>query len=147
MDYNVFLLSSIREHYDSTGRTRESIAVGLRATAKIVTGAALIMVVVFSAFAAGRMVMLQQVGFGLVVAVLFDATVVRSVLVPSVMLLLGDRNWYLPRWLEWIPDLRIEGEAASPAAADGCLTGGGRRQEATLSLETAGRHSNQPESG
>jgi RND superfamily putative drug exporter len=118
MDYHVFLLSRIREHYDITGKNRESVAVGLRATAKIITGAALIMVVVFAAFASGRMVMLQQIGFGLAVAVFIDATVIRSVLVPSVMVLFGDRNWYLPTWLGWLPDLRIEGEAVTPSAAD-----------------------------
>ncbi len=118
MDYHVFLLSRIREHFDITGRNRESVAVGLRATAKIITGAALIMVVVFGAFASGGMVMLQQIGFGLAVAVFIDATVIRSVLVPSVMVLIGDRNWYLPSWLGWLPDLRIEGEAAVPAGAD-----------------------------
>jgi RND superfamily putative drug exporter len=109
MDYHVFLLSRIREHYDLTGRNTESVAVGLHSTAKIITGAALIMVAVFGGFAAGRLVMLQQMGFGLGVAVLIDATIVRSVLVPSAMALLGDRNWYLPRWLRWLPDLRVEG--------------------------------------
>jgi len=118
MDYHVFLLSRIREHYDITSRNRESVAVGLRATAKIITGAALIMVFVFAAFATGRMVMLQQIGFGLAVAVFFDATVVRSVLVPSIMTIIGDRNWYLPRWLGWLPDLRIEGEREVAAVAD-----------------------------
>ncbi len=119
MDYHVFLLSRVREHYDITGRNHESVAVGLRATAKIITGAAMIMVVVFAAFATGRMVMLQQIGFGLAVAVFLDATVIRSVLVPSAMVLLGDGNWYLPAWLRWLPDLRIEGEAASPEPAAG----------------------------
>jgi RND superfamily putative drug exporter len=109
MDYHVFLLSRIREHYDQTGRNRESVAVGLHATAKIITGAALIMVAVFGGFASGRLVMLQQMGFGLGIAVLLDATIVRSVLVPSIMTLLGDRNWYMPRWLTWLPDLRVEG--------------------------------------
>jgi RND superfamily putative drug exporter len=109
MDYHVFLLSRIREHYDQTLRSRESVAVGLQATARIITGAALIMVAVFTGFAAGRLVMLQQVGFGLAVAVFLDATVVRSVLVPSAMALLGRVNWYLPRWLHWLPDLRVEG--------------------------------------
>ena len=109
MDYHVFLLSRIREHYDLTGRNTESVAVGLHSTAKIITGAALIMVAVFGGFASGRLVMLQQMGFGLGVAVLIDATIVRSILVPSAMALLGDRNWYLPRWLRWLPDLRVEG--------------------------------------
>jgi RND superfamily putative drug exporter len=113
MDYHVFLLSRIREHYDQTHRNTESVAVGLQATAKIITGAALIMVAVFGGFALGQLVMFQQMGFGLAVAVILDATIVRSVLVPAAMALLGDRNWYLPRWLGWLPDPRIEG---SPAA-------------------------------
>ena len=108
MDYHVFLLSRIREHFDRTGRNQESVAVGLRATGRIITGAAAIMVVVFGTFASGRLVMMQQVGFGLAVAVFLDATLVRSVLVPATMALLGDVNWYLPRWLRWLPDLRPE---------------------------------------
>ncbi len=111
MDYHVFLLSRIREHYDQTHQNRESVAVGLQSTARLITGAALIMVVVFSGFAAGQLIAFQQMGFGLAVAVLLDATVVRSVLVPSMMALLGDINWYLPSWLSWLPDLRIEGES------------------------------------
>ena len=83
MDYHVFLLSRIREHYDLTHRNRESVAVGLQSTARIITGAALIMVAVFVGFAAGRLVMFQQMGFGLGVAVLLDATIIRSILVPS----------------------------------------------------------------
>jgi putative drug exporter of the RND superfamily len=109
MDYHVFLISRIREHYDVTHRNRESVAVGLQSTAKIITGAALIMVAVFAGFASGQLVMFQQMGFGLAVAVLIDATIVRSILVPASMVLLGDRNWYLPSWLGWLPDLRIEG--------------------------------------
>jgi uncharacterized membrane protein YdfJ with MMPL/SSD domain len=109
MDYHVFLLSRIREHYDATHDNRESVAVGLQSTAKIITGAALIMVAVFAGFASGTLVMFQQMGFGLAVAVILDATVVRTVLVPASMALLGDRNWYLPRWLSWLPDLRVEG--------------------------------------
>jgi RND superfamily putative drug exporter len=118
MDYHVFLLSRIREHYDLTHRNRESVAVGLQATGKIITGAALIMVAVFAGFASGQLVMFQQMGFGLAVAVLLDATIVRSILVPASMALLGDRNWYLPRWLSWLPDLRVEGTpVAAPASA------------------------------
>ncbi len=112
MDYHVFLISRIREHYDQTHRNRESVAVGLQSTARLITGAALIMVVVFSGFAAGQLVAFQQMGFGLAVAVLLDATIVRSVLVPSMMALLGNVNWYLPAWLNWLPDLRIDGEPA-----------------------------------
>ena len=109
MDYHVFLLSRIKEHYDRTGRNAESVAVGLQSTARIITGAALIMVVVFTGFAAGELVMFQQMGFGLAVAVALDATIVRSVLVPAGMALLGKWNWYLPSWLNWLPDLGIEG--------------------------------------
>ena len=113
MDYHVFLLSRIRERYDQTGDTRGAIAFGVASTGRIITGAALIMVAVFGGFAAGELVMFQQMGFGLGVAVLLDATIVRSVLVPATMQLLGDRNWYLPRRLEWLPDLRVE--AAEPS--------------------------------
>ncbi|MGH2534625.1 MAG: MMPL family transporter [Thermomicrobiales bacterium] len=109
MDYHVFLLSRIREHYDLTHHNRESVTVGLQATARLITGAALIMVAVFAGFASGSLVMFQQIGFGLAVAVFLDATVVRSILVPASMTLLGDRNWYLPSWLAWLPDLRVEG--------------------------------------
>jgi RND superfamily putative drug exporter len=116
MDYHVFLISRIREHYDATRNNAESVAVGLQATAKIITGAALIMVAVFGGFAAGRLAPLQQLGFGLGAAILIDATVIRSILVPSAMTLLGDRNWYMPRWLTWLPDLRVEGTPAVPVA-------------------------------
>ncbi len=110
MDYQVFLLSRIREHFDMTRNNREAVAVGLKTTGRLITGAAAIMVVVFASFATGRLVVFQQLGFGLAVAIALDATVVRMVLVPSAMTLLGDINWYLPKWLEWLPDLRIEGE-------------------------------------
>jgi RND superfamily putative drug exporter len=110
MDYHVFLLTRIREHFDKTGDNSESVAYGLQTTAGIITGAALIMVAVFAGFASGRIVPLQQMGFGLAVAVFLDATVVRSILVPASMKLLGDRNWYLPGWLQWLPQLRVEGE-------------------------------------
>ncbi len=111
MDYQVFLLSRIREHFDMTRNNREAVAVGLKTTGRLITGAAAIMVVVFASFATGRLVVFQQLGFGLAVAIALDATVVRMVLVPSAMTLLGDINWYLPKWLEWLPDLRIEGES------------------------------------
>jgi RND superfamily putative drug exporter len=109
MDYHVFLLSRIREEYDKTHDNTEAVAYGLRTTAGIITGAALIMVAVFIGFAAGRLGPLQQMGFGLAVAVFMDATIVRSLLVPASMRLLGDWNWYLPRWLRWLPQVRVEG--------------------------------------
>ena len=117
MDYHVFLLSRIRERYDETGDNRESIAFGVRSTASIITGAALIMVAVFAGFAMGDLVMFQQMGFGLAIAVLIDATLVRTVLVPASMVLLGDANWYLPKWLGWLPDMRLDhgAEGARPA--------------------------------
>ncbi|HEX8857621.1 MAG TPA: MMPL family transporter, partial [Actinomycetes bacterium] len=114
MDYQVFLLSRIQERYGHTHDNTDAVAFGLRTTGGIITGAAVIMVAVFAGFAAGRLAALQQMGFGLAVAVLIDATLVRSVLVPAAMRLLGKWNWYLPRWLNWLPQVRIEG-AAPPA--------------------------------
>ena len=121
MDYHVFLLSRIREHFDKTGDNTESVAYGLRTTGGLITGAAIIMVAVFGGFAAGDLVMLQQMGFGLAVAVLIDATIVRSVLVPASMKLLGDRNWYLPRWLRWLPDVKVEGPEAERSGREPVL--------------------------
>jgi putative drug exporter of the RND superfamily len=115
MDYHVFLLSRIRERFDKTGDNRESVAFGLRRTGGIITGAALIMVAVFSGFAAGQLVMFQQLGFGLGAAVLLDATIVRSVLVPAAMRLLGAANWWFPRGLRWLPDVRVESGGAGAA--------------------------------
>jgi uncharacterized membrane protein YdfJ with MMPL/SSD domain len=109
MDYQVFLLSRIRERYDLGGDTREAVTGGVATTARIITGAALIIVAVFSGFAAGDLVMFQQMGFGIAVALLIDATVIRSIVLPSLMALLGDANWYLPRWLSWLPQMRVEG--------------------------------------
>ena len=110
MDYHVFLLSRIRERYDQTENNTEAVAYGLRSTAGMITGAALIMVVVFGAFATGETIVNQLLGFGLAVAVFLDATLVRSVLVPASMEVLGRGNWYLPSWLSWLPDLRVEPE-------------------------------------
>ena len=115
MDYHVFLLSRIRERYDQSGDNTESVAFGVRSTGRLITGAALIMVAFFWGFAAGDMVGLQQMGFGLGIAVLLDATIVRIVLVPASMKLLGKWNWYLPSWLGWLPDPRVESEEAAPA--------------------------------
>ena len=112
MDYHVFLLSRIRERYDETGNNTQAVAYGLQSTGGMITGAALIMVAVFGGFAAGETIINQQVGFGLAVAVFLDATLIRSVLVPASMEVLGRRNWYLPSWLNWLPDLRVESETA-----------------------------------
>ena len=117
MDYQVFLLSRIKEAWDRTGDNTLAVTEGIGATAGIITGAALIMVAVFAGFAAGDLVMFQQMGFGLAVAVLLDATLIRTILVPSAMKLLGRWNWYLPSWLEWLPHLSIEGAPVPPAAA------------------------------
>ncbi len=121
MDYHVFLLSRIREWFDRTGDNAAAVAHGLRTTGAIITGAALIMVAVFGGFAAGDLVALQQMGFGLAVAVFLDATIVRTILVPATMRLLGNRNWYLPKWLEWLPRVDIEGHEAAHAAEERAL--------------------------
>jgi RND superfamily putative drug exporter len=108
MDYHVFLLSRIRERYDQTKDNAGAVAFGVGTTARLITGAALIMVAVFGGFASGELVMFQQMGFGLGAAVLIDATIIRSVLVPAAMRLLGDWNWYLPRRLGWLPRMAVE---------------------------------------
>jgi RND superfamily putative drug exporter len=113
MDYQVFLLSRIRERYDTSGDTYDSVLHGVASTARIITGAALIIVAVFLGFAMGDLVMFQQMGFGVAVALLIDATIIRSIILPSAMKLLGRWNWYLPRWLEWLP--RLEAEGSVPA--------------------------------
>ena len=114
MDYQVFLLSRIKERHDETGSTDDALSYGVGSTARIITGAALIIVAVFLGFAMGDLVMFQQMGFGIAVALLIDATIIRSVLLPAAMTLLGRRNWYLPRWLAWLPRLDVE---ARPEAA------------------------------
>ena len=115
MDYEVFLLSRIREEYARTGDPRDSVARGLAATARVITAAALIMIAVFLAFVAHPEPVTKMVGLGLAVAVLVDATIVRMLLVPSLMVLMGRANWWLPRWLDRIlPRVHIEGPEESP---------------------------------
>ena len=109
MDYEVFLLSRIREEFDRTGDSRTSVADGLASTARVITAAAAIMVVVFGSFIGESDRVVKLFGLGLSVAVLIDATIVRLLLVPATMELLGDRNWWLPRWLDRIlPRIHIE---------------------------------------
>jgi putative drug exporter of the RND superfamily len=108
MDYQVFLLSRIKERYDLSGSTPEAVEWGVASTARLITGAALIIVAVFTGFARGDLVMFQQMGFGIAVALLIDATIIRSVLLPAAMQLLGKWNWYFPTWLEWLPRIQIE---------------------------------------
>jgi putative drug exporter of the RND superfamily len=109
MDYQVFLLSRIRERYAQTGDNDDAIAFGIGSTARLITGAALIIIAVFWGFAMGDTIAFQQMGFGVAVALLIDATIVRSILVPATMKLLGEHNWYLPSWLTWLPDVHVEG--------------------------------------
>ncbi|HEY2218986.1 MAG TPA: MMPL family transporter [Gaiellaceae bacterium] len=116
MDYQVFLMSRIKERFDQTGSTRDAVVWGVSSTARIITGAALIIVVVFAGFARGKLVMFEQMGFGVAVALLLDATIIRSVVLPSMLTLLGDRSWYLPRWLDWLPRVEVERPAEAPEA-------------------------------
>jgi uncharacterized membrane protein YdfJ with MMPL/SSD domain len=117
MDYHVLILSRVREAYDSGMSTEDAVAHGIKATASVVTSAALVMVAVFSIFATLAMIDFKMMGVGLAVAVLLDATIVRAVLLPAAMKLLGDWNWYIPRWLQWLPQLRIESPAPRPGPA------------------------------
>jgi RND superfamily putative drug exporter len=125
MDYHVFLLSRIRERFDQTGNNTEAVAFGIRSTGRLITGAALIMVAVFGGFAIGDLVMMQQMGFGLGVAVFLDATIIRSVLVPSTMKILGNANWYLPPVLHWLPRIGIEGSVVPAFEPESAAAGGG----------------------
>jgi putative drug exporter of the RND superfamily len=113
MDYEVFLLSRIREEYVASGSTSGAVVEGLARTARVITAAAAIMVAVFAAFVLSGEVFTKLIGIGLAAAVLIDATVVRMVLVPAMMQLLGDRNWWLPRWLDRVmPQLELEAQPA-----------------------------------
>jgi uncharacterized membrane protein YdfJ with MMPL/SSD domain len=113
MDYHVFILSRIREGYDSGLSTEQAISHGIKTTAGVVTSAAIVMVGVFAIFGALQAMIFKQFGVGLASAILIDATIVRAVLLPASMKLLGDWNWYLPKWLEWLPHLE-HGEKLEP---------------------------------
>ncbi len=121
MDYHVFILSRVREAYDRGLSNEEAVTYGIKSTAGVVTSAAVVMVGTFSVFALLPVIDMKEMGIGLAAAILIDATLVRAVLLPATMKLLGDRNWYLPRWLEWLPRLEHETprapEAPAPSAA------------------------------
>jgi uncharacterized membrane protein YdfJ with MMPL/SSD domain len=121
MDYHVFILSRIREAYDRGMNTEQAVAHGIKTTAGVVTSAAFVMVCVFSVFATLQILILKQFGVGLAAAILIDATIVRAVLLPATMKLLGEWNWYLPKWLEWLP----KHEPEPPAPAHGELVPAG----------------------
>jgi RND superfamily putative drug exporter len=110
MDYHVFILSRVKELVDRGVPTDEAVERGIRTTASTVTSAAAVMIAVFAIFASLRTLDIKQMGVGLAVAVLLDATLIRGVLLPAAMKLLGDWNWYLPRWLDWLPRLNVEPE-------------------------------------
>lgn len=116
MDYHMLLLSRVKEAYDAGYSNDESVSMGIKSTAAIITTAALVMVLVFGAFATSRIMFFQQIGIGLGVAILIDATIIRAVLLPASMKLLGDKNWYLPGWLEWLPKISAEGARSSEPA-------------------------------
>ena len=119
MDYEVFLLSRMKEEYDRTGDNANAVADGLAVTARVITAAALIMVVVFGSFLLEADRVVKLMGLGLAVAVFLDATIVRMLLVPATMELLGDRNWWLPKWLDrLLPGDPRRGRARGPRADD-----------------------------
>jgi RND superfamily putative drug exporter len=115
MDYHVFVLSKVRELVDRGVATEQAVAEGIKSTAGVITGAAAVMVVTFAAFATGSDQQMKQLGVGLSVAILIDATIVRAVLLPATMKLLGERNWWLPKRLNWLPKFEHE-PAVAPAS-------------------------------
>jgi RND superfamily putative drug exporter len=116
MDYHVFILTRIREAFDRGSTTEEAVTHGIKTTAGVVTSAAAVMISVFAIFATLSLLIFKQLGVGLAVAVLIDATLIRGVLLPATMKLLGDWNWYLPRWLEWLPRVGPQdGDGLPPA--------------------------------
>jgi RND superfamily putative drug exporter len=105
MDYHMLVLSRIKEAYDGGHSNEESVSIGIKSTASLITSAAAIMILVFGAFAFSSAMIMKQMGVGLGVAILIDATLIRAILLPASMKLLGDWNWYLPSWLEWLPQI------------------------------------------
>jgi RND superfamily putative drug exporter len=125
MDYEIFLLSRIREEYNKTHDNALSVANGVATTGRLITAAALVMIAVFLSFVVGFDIrQVKEIGLGLAVAILVDATLIRMVLVPSVMELLGDANWWLPKWLDRIlPRMQIEAEPLPAPVAEPALVG------------------------
>ncbi len=123
MDYHVFILTRIREAYDRGRPTEEAVTHGIKTTAGVVTSAAVVMISVFAIFATLSLLIFKELGVGLAVAVLIDATVIRGVLLPATMKLLGDWNWYLPKWLEWIPRVGPAKGTDLPPAPEGPASG------------------------
>jgi uncharacterized membrane protein YdfJ with MMPL/SSD domain len=115
MDYHVFILTRIREAFDRGRPTEDAVTYGIKTTAGVVTSAAAVMISVFAIFATLSLLIFKQLGVGLAVAVLIDATIIRGVLLPATMKLLGDWNWYLPKWLEWLPRVSPEAPDSAPA--------------------------------
>ncbi len=122
MDYHVFILSRVREAFDRGMKTEDAVAHGIKSTAGVVTSAAAVMVAVFAIFATLSAIDFKMMGVGLATAILIDATIVRAVLLPATMKLLGDWNWYLPRWLEWLPRLHQHEGAARPQGAPSAIS-------------------------
>jgi putative drug exporter of the RND superfamily len=132
MDYEVFLLSRVHEAWISTGDAHRSVAIGIGSTARVITTAAAIMVTVFASFILNDQISVKMLAIGMAFAVFIDASLVRMVLVPSIMSLLGAKAWWMPRWLEPIlPQLHLEGSelaaAAGPGTAQPSPVGGSRR--------------------
>jgi RND superfamily putative drug exporter len=117
MDYHVFIISRIREAVDRGMSTDDAVAHGIKTTASVVSSAAIVMVFVFGIFAILSSIIFKEIGVGLAVAILIDATIVRGVLLPATMKLLGERNWYLPQKLGWLPKLHHHDPEVAPAAA------------------------------
>jgi uncharacterized membrane protein YdfJ with MMPL/SSD domain len=124
MDYHLFILTRIKEARDRGLDSRAAVAKGISVTAGTITSAASIMVVVFAVFVGLKFVFIQQLGLGLAVAVFLDATVIRSILLPATMTLLGDWNWWMPRFLDWIPRVTIEGDPDEPDQPTGSIEAG-----------------------
>ena len=141
MDYHVFILSRVREAFDRGMRTEDAVAHGIKATAGVVTSAAIVMVAVFSIFATLSALEFKQMGVGLAAAILIDATIIRAVLLPATMKLLGDWNWYLPRSLRWLP------RVATEPAAEGARAQTTRRPIGRRPPRTGGRQPLLPPDG